>query len=292
MTSESSYQRPAHIPADMGGDGISLDARLSAVLRVMESVPLTGGRALDVGMGNGQLSLRLASYGFSVTGTGLAFDSYGLDRSGLTGRGIDCVECSAESMPFADETFDVTVMSHVLEHCANPKKSLEEVWRVMKDDGLLCIFVPPNDGYICSGHVSCGWNIGQLIYNLVLSGFAVAQGKFVEYQGSVCAFVRKSKSLQLPALRGDRGDLYLLHKAGLLPLPIRSKDGFDDGFWGDIGAINWEESDLRRLISALPLKHRVARALLRLVPTRAARVVQRLGRYILLAKSLNPKFLE
>ncbi len=110
-------------------------------------------------------------------------------------------------------------MSHVLEHCHNAGQALQEVRRVLADNGRLFIFVPPYTTYVCSGHVSTGWNVGELLYVLLLNGFDVRAGHFVEYGHSVCGFVRKA-SVALPALRGDRGDIRILAESGLFPLPV------------------------------------------------------------------------
>lgn len=42
-----------------------------------------------------------------------------------------CIWCDAENMSqFADKTFSVALLSHVLEHCENPEKALAEAQRI------------------------------------------------------------------------------------------------------------------------------------------------------------------
>ncbi len=48
----------------------------------------------------------------------------------------------AENLPFEDHTFDVVFSSHVLEHVENEIRSLKEMKRVLKDDGILIIGMP------------------------------------------------------------------------------------------------------------------------------------------------------
>jgi SAM-dependent methyltransferase len=201
----------------------------------------------------------------AVVGTGLELASYGMAPEAFReAHGVTLIECPVERMPFADGQFDAVVMSHLLEHCHNIGEALREVRRVLADDGRLFIFVPPYTEYVCAGHVDTGWNIGQLLYVLLLNGFDVRQGRFIEYAGSVCAFVRKT-STPVPPLRGDRGDVRILADGGFLPLPVVhdqpppefvtgrnqaalvSSDAYDDGFYGHVAAIGWDADALRRL---------------------------------------------
>ena len=199
----SAYVKPAAIPSDMGGSIVQVDSRLRGVFQLLEMAQLSPGQSiLDVGMGSGQLSMRFAEKGLRVTGTGLEMESYSTDLAKLQALGVRTVSCYADSMPFEDVSFDIVVMSHVLEHCPNQALALSEAKRVLKNGGQLLVFVPPYTSAICSGHVSIGWNVGQLMYVLLLAGFSVKEGSFIEWSGSVCGFVTKCDGLKLPALRG------------------------------------------------------------------------------------------
>jgi len=48
----------------------------------------------------------------------------------------------AENLPYENESFDVVFCSHVLEHVNNEEKSLLEIRRVLKKDGVLIIGMP------------------------------------------------------------------------------------------------------------------------------------------------------
>ena len=50
--------------------------------------------------------------------------------------------CPADEIPVADETFDMVLMTEVLEHCPDPNGVLREVCRVMKPGGFLFLTVP------------------------------------------------------------------------------------------------------------------------------------------------------
>jgi len=47
--------------------------------------------------------------------------------------------------PFRDRPFDFVIANHVLEHVANPIRSLEEIFRVTRRKGLVVLSVPDQD---------------------------------------------------------------------------------------------------------------------------------------------------
>lgn len=95
------------------------------------------------------------------------------------------------------------------------------------------------------------------MYVLLINGFDIKHGRFIEYGFSVTAFVSKSM-LELPPLRGDRGDIALLNKAELWPLKILpAADGLADGFYGNLLSVNWPQA--KKL-----LKHRAGKKNMRL----------------------------
>ncbi|MDO8586170.1 MAG: class I SAM-dependent methyltransferase [Armatimonadota bacterium] len=237
----SAYVRPPAIPDDMGGQGDPLDDRLADVIMLLSLLPLDEFHSfLDVGIGRGEISKWLARRGKSVTGTGLEIASYGCEIEELRrDHGVQIEECGVENMPFADASFDAVIMSHVLEHCPNVGMALREVRRVLKEEGCLIVFVPPHIDNVSAGHISVGWNVGQLMYVLLLNGFDCRKGRFVEYGQNVVAVVRKSAT-PLPSVRGDNGDIHILNEHGLFPVPVRSHDGYNDGFVGRLRAVNWD----------------------------------------------------
>jgi SAM-dependent methyltransferase len=71
-------------------------------------------------------------------------------------------------LPFHDKTFDVVLINNTLEHLAHPGKALEEVNRVLKNNGLLCgsvCFLEPfHKSYFNFSH----WGLEQILKD---SGF-------------------------------------------------------------------------------------------------------------------------
>lgn len=253
MTDEK-YKLPESFSHDMGGENDTLDGRMTNVLELLEEAPLDSlNNFLDIGAGKGQILKWLSNKGKKCTGIGLEIDSYGANLKELKNKyDIEVVESGVEKMPFPDQSFDGIVMSHVLEHCPNIGLALREVKRVLKDDGWLFIFVPPHDDRVTGGHIAMGWNIGQLMYVLVASGFDIKAGKFIAYGYNICGFVQKNKR-SLPAIRYDQGDIHILQKAGFFPAPIETADGQKDGFFGNIKSINWNpNSKIIQKIKGVP----------------------------------------
>lgn len=54
----------------------------------------------------------------------------------VTGRGFKFEKADAQSIPYADKTFDVVIANHVLYHVPDRKRALQEIRRVLKSDGV------------------------------------------------------------------------------------------------------------------------------------------------------------
>lgn len=223
------------------------DGRLIDVIELLKAAPLKDVvTVLDIGAGKGELAKYFSRLGKKVTCTGVHIKSYLSEVNSLLDEyGIEYVECDVEEMPFPDASFDMVVMSHVLEHCPNVGIALSQARRVLKQNGLLLIFVPPAENIVCAGHISVGWNVGQLMYVLLLNGFDVKNGSFIEYGYNICGFVKPS-SQPLPELRHDQGDITLLKKKRYIPesLTILNEDSFN----GCIRSINWPDEAVKSLL--------------------------------------------
>lgn len=111
-----------------------------------------GDRAIDIGAGAGRHSFELYRRGADVT----AFDRSADDMKAVAemfaamelegevpADARACAEVGdALELPYADETFDVVLISEVLEHVPQDVRAIEEFTRVLKPGGVAAITVP------------------------------------------------------------------------------------------------------------------------------------------------------
>jgi SAM-dependent methyltransferase len=113
----------------------------SFVARIVRDLNLPAGarpRVLDVGCGTGANLEMLAAFG-DAEGVDVSEDALHFCRArGLTGvrRG------AAESLPYADATFDLVTALDVIEHLDDDLAGLGEMRRVLKTNGRALLFVP------------------------------------------------------------------------------------------------------------------------------------------------------
>jgi SAM-dependent methyltransferase len=104
-------------------------------------VPPEGGahnlRILDVGCGTGANLEMLAQFG-EAEGVDVSDDALEFCRR----KGLTVQKGLAETLPYADETFDITTALDVVEHLDDDIAGLKEMYRVTKSGGYSLIFVP------------------------------------------------------------------------------------------------------------------------------------------------------
>lgn len=97
------------------------------------------GRLLDVGSGWGHLLKLAADRGYEVVGLEASPKVAELCHQAF---GVDVIVGSFPEYEFESNTFDVMVMSHILEHLADPVRALSEGRRILKPGGLLIVCGP------------------------------------------------------------------------------------------------------------------------------------------------------
>jgi demethylmenaquinone methyltransferase/2-methoxy-6-polyprenyl-1,4-benzoquinol methylase len=116
--------------------------------RALLRAGLAGGmRVLDLGCGTGVLAAHSQAI-VGAAGRVAALDpSLGMLRQ-ASGRGVRLrVRGLADTLPFADERFDLLAMGYALRHVADLRATFRELRRVLRDGGkllLLEITPPPN----------------------------------------------------------------------------------------------------------------------------------------------------
>ncbi len=109
----------------------------SAILSALrETLPMLSGKLLDVGAGR-------QPYRSVVTGDGSRVEKYcPLDIEGSPIYPGAEFKWDGVKMPFGDAEFDCAIATEVLEHCPEPRVTLDEISRVLKPCGVLFITVP------------------------------------------------------------------------------------------------------------------------------------------------------
>lgn len=103
-------------------------------------------RVLEIGCGDGTTLRMLSGLGHACTG--VEPDSKG--REVAQKGGIEILPGTAEDLPDAVRTrkYDCVLMLHVLEHCIDPERALENARDLLEEGGTLIVEVPNNH---CAG---------------------------------------------------------------------------------------------------------------------------------------------
>ncbi len=94
-------------------------------------------KILDVGCGTGANLEMLAQFG-AAEGVDVSDEALDFCRK----KGLTVQKGLAETLPYANEAFDVTTALDVIEHLDDDVAGLEEIYRVTKTGGYSLIFVP------------------------------------------------------------------------------------------------------------------------------------------------------
>jgi 2-polyprenyl-3-methyl-5-hydroxy-6-metoxy-1,4-benzoquinol methylase len=101
------------------------------------------GRVLDIGCGNGAILARLRSLGWDAVG-------YEMDpvaaRFARESFGLDVREGELAKAGFVHESFDVVILSHVIEHVHSPVDFVRQIKNLLNSNGKLIILTPNTNG--------------------------------------------------------------------------------------------------------------------------------------------------
>jgi len=99
---------------------------------------------LDVGVGFGVITSELAKHCKEVRGVDVIDERKSV-------KGYKFKKVKDASLPFKNESFDIVVSNYVLEHVRDQKKHIDEVYRVLKKDGI-CYLSTPNKFWLMESH--------------------------------------------------------------------------------------------------------------------------------------------
>ena len=96
------------------------------------------GRMLDVGLGRGDVARAFARSGWETHGLDMSSMAVDVARS----RGIDARLGTFDDPPWPSGSFDLLVLSHVLEHVADPVQELRRARKLVRGGGSVIVAVP------------------------------------------------------------------------------------------------------------------------------------------------------
>ncbi len=108
------------------------------------------GSALDVGCGTGDFLTYLVAQGYSAQGVEVSPDAHKIAAN----KGVSVASQLAD-IP-AQGQFNVISLWHVLEHVADPRETLKQLFERCSKGGLLVIAVPDNESWDCQ-HYGPKW---------------------------------------------------------------------------------------------------------------------------------------
>jgi SAM-dependent methyltransferase len=98
---------------------------------------------LDIGCATGALLAYLGKNGWRVTGVEISpCANYAREE-----RNLDVRSLPLEENHFPDSGFDVVLASHLVEHLNDPLSFFKDVYRILKNDGLVFITTPNISGF-------------------------------------------------------------------------------------------------------------------------------------------------
>jgi SAM-dependent methyltransferase len=134
-------------PTATNGHEANVERRFRPLL---DLTTVKGKTVLDLGCGFGACGKFALKMGADVV-IGCDFFKDYLSKA----RKLECVQSDVQELPFKNASFDMVLMSEVLEHVPYPVKTLQEIMRVSKKQSFLLITVPnkfyPFETHGCHG---------------------------------------------------------------------------------------------------------------------------------------------
>jgi len=104
-----------------------------------------GARLLEIGSGLGHLVGQLED-SFETYGLDVNYWAVGQSRSVVHSTHLQ--HASAQELPFTDDSFNVVIIKHIVEHLPDPPKAIREIGRVTEKGGMLILATPNLDSLL------------------------------------------------------------------------------------------------------------------------------------------------
>lgn len=155
------------------------------ILPFMKNYIKAGDKVADIGCGDGYASYQLWRIGYEVVGLDISESMIEKAKARSEEECMSFVQGDIANLPFSNDSFDAVLAINSLEWTEVPAHSLEELRRVVKKGGYLCIGIlgptagPRNNSYprLYGGETICNtvmpWEFRQLAEE---SGLEVVDG--------------------------------------------------------------------------------------------------------------------
>lgn len=120
--------------------------RLQFILKNISSRLTPGSKILDIGCGNGVISMHLGSLGFQVLGIDVSDKTIKTAIQQNSQPTVTFQQKSAEALSKEGQSFDAIICSEVLEHLEDPGELLGKIYTILNKDGILIATVPNGKG--------------------------------------------------------------------------------------------------------------------------------------------------
>ncbi len=97
-----------------------------------------GLKLLDIGCGSGQFLYEMKNLGLNVWGV----EPGNFNKNSAEKEGLRIQNTGIGETKFPSNLFDMITLNHVLEHLGNPRETLKEIYRILKNGGTFIVAVP------------------------------------------------------------------------------------------------------------------------------------------------------
>ncbi len=130
---DNMQQYRSHAPTDYDSR-IKKGKKIESIIKDFR--PLNECFTLDIGTGSGIITAYLGHNFKRIVGIDIVDER-------KTRQGFEFIKATGTKMPFHNESFDIIISNQIIEHIKNKEEHIEEIYRVLKRDGI-CYLAAPN----------------------------------------------------------------------------------------------------------------------------------------------------